>query len=246
MIEFGKSLRDAREAKDMTVAQVAESTHLAPRTIEELEAEDFSHIVAPIYGRGFVKLYCEAVGLEFKPFVDEFMEIYNGARETGIKERPLPMPVETPDREEPAAASESAPEAPATETLLPPVPPPQAELFQETDEPHAVPENDTPNSDPSFSRYATPIRSSEASGLPSPWRIGTLALVGLAILLILVLAIRALYRATSDAPTPPVKQDVAAVPAPAAVKVPLKSPSADNKGKNAPRVQQKIPSLYID
>ena len=96
MIEFGKSLKEAREAKGITVAQMVELTHLAPTTISELESEDFSRIAAPIYGRGFVKLYCEAVGLDPKPFVAEFMEIYSGNHDTGIKERPAPSDVQAP------------------------------------------------------------------------------------------------------------------------------------------------------
>ena len=58
MIEFGKTLKSAREAKGLSVAQVAEATRLLPRIVEDLEKEDFSHLPAPIYGRGFVKLYC--------------------------------------------------------------------------------------------------------------------------------------------------------------------------------------------
>ena len=63
MIEFGKTLRSAREAKGYTASQVAEMTHIKPSVLDGLENEDFSMIAAPIYGRGFVKLYCEAVGL---------------------------------------------------------------------------------------------------------------------------------------------------------------------------------------
>ena len=78
MIEFGKTLRTAREAKGLTPGQIAERTHMMIQVVEGLENENFSKIVAPIYGRGFVKLYCEAVGLEPKPLVDAF-----------IKDRPL-------------------------------------------------------------------------------------------------------------------------------------------------------------
>ena len=100
MIEFGKSLRLAREAKGYTVAQLADITRMAPKTVQELESENFSHIAAPIYGRGFVKLYCEAVGLEAKPFVNEFMDIYNGVHDVSIKERdvrPAEPPPEPPE-----------------------------------------------------------------------------------------------------------------------------------------------------
>ncbi|MBO7684024.1 MAG: helix-turn-helix domain-containing protein, partial [Kiritimatiellae bacterium] len=106
MIEFGESLRQAREARGYTVAQLAETTRMAPKTVTELESENFSHIAAPIYGRGFVKLYCEAVGLEAKPFIDEFMAIYRGERDVGIRERDVR---EAPTTEAPPV---TAPEPP--------------------------------------------------------------------------------------------------------------------------------------
>ena len=120
MIEFGKTLRTARETKGYSVAQLAEMTKLMPSTVTELENEDLSHIAAPIYGRGFVKLYCEAVGLDPKPLVAEFMEILNGNRDLHIRERPLassepnPEPVETPVAEpEPEPVATPEPVAPA-------------------------------------------------------------------------------------------------------------------------------------
>ena len=127
MMEFGKSLRAAREAKGFTVAQMAELTHLAPTTVNELESEDFSRIAAPIYGRGFVKLYCEAVGLDPKPFVAEFMEIFSGNHDTGIRERQasmppaepkeLPTPVPSPeDRPQPDPSDDLLSDEPLTES----------------------------------------------------------------------------------------------------------------------------------
>ena len=37
MMEFGKSLRAAREAKGYTVLQLADMTHMAPSVVENLE-----------------------------------------------------------------------------------------------------------------------------------------------------------------------------------------------------------------
>ena len=94
MIEFGKTLRAAREAKGLSVAQLAEMTHMTPARVEELEAENFASIPAAIYGRGFVRLYCSAVGLDPKPLSDEFTEIFNGNRDPEIRERaPEPEPI---------------------------------------------------------------------------------------------------------------------------------------------------------
>lgn len=96
MIEFGETLRKTREAKGLTLSEVAQKTHMLVQQVEALEKEDFSKIAAPIYGRGFVKLYCEAVGIEdYKPLVDEFMDIYSGNKPPTIRMRnaiPAPEP----------------------------------------------------------------------------------------------------------------------------------------------------------
>lgn len=102
MIPFGKTLRDAREAKGISISQIAEATHMLSSIVQDLENEDFTRIVAPIYGRGFVKLYCEVVGLDPKPLVAEFMEIYNGNRMPSIRERTTAAPAEPPHAPEPS------------------------------------------------------------------------------------------------------------------------------------------------
>lgn len=127
MIEFGNTLRQAREQKGLTTKQVADSTHMMVQLVEDLENEHFSRIAAPIYGRGFVKLYCEAVGLDPKPLVAEFMEIFNGNRPPMIRRRDTPPPPE------PAPAPEPAP-------VTPPEPDPARVLMPEpTPEPAPVP-----------------------------------------------------------------------------------------------------------
>lgn len=132
MIEFGKTLRNAREAKGYSVSQIAEMTRMMHQVVEDLEAENFTRIPAPIYGRGFVKLYCEAVGIDAKPLVEEYMAIQSGAREATIRVRSVDMPPPDPARYEtpappiPAAAPASpvpaAPEpSPEPSPAIPPI-----------------------------------------------------------------------------------------------------------------------------
>ena len=143
MIEFGKTLREAREAKGLTIGQIAETTHMMSSIIEDLENERFSKIAAPIYGRGFVKLYCEAVGIDPKPLIAEFMDIYNGNRDVGIKERPVATeppaadlpPLSTPEPE-PISEPEPEPEPiPEPEPEPEPIPEPEPEPIQEPEPP---------------------------------------------------------------------------------------------------------------
>ena len=101
MIEFGKTLRAHREAKGLTTSEVAQKTHILVQQVEALEKEDFSKIAAPIYGRGFVKLYCEAVGIaDYKPLVDEFMDIYSGNKPPTIRMKTVASVDNSPSIEE--------------------------------------------------------------------------------------------------------------------------------------------------
>ena len=84
---LGASLRQAREAKGQTLSQVAEATRIMVQVVEDLEREDFRRIAAPIYGRGFLKLYAEHLEIDPEPLIREFMEIYTGARPAMVARR---------------------------------------------------------------------------------------------------------------------------------------------------------------
>ena len=340
MIEFGKTLRDAREAKGLSVAQLADVTHMTVNTINELESEDFTHIPAPIYGRGFVKLYCETVGLDPKPLIAEFMDILNGNRADFIRERPTaaPAPVSAPESvdvpqeqpavtdaslpadeteaaDEPASADEPSPadepssaddepdpEPPAQaipepEPSMPdetfPEPQPRApiisqqDFFQDTPLPepvsHVPPRraaspsqpivppslqtapHPAATNEPQISRYAAPVEQTRAYAAPAYGRIAVLAAAALIVILLLVLGIRTLYRATSAKPEPvsetpaiaeapkPAAEEAKTPAAAAKTKAPAKKPTpaatkpTPEAAKPKPsRTPQRIPSLYID
>lgn len=117
-MSFGETLRTAREAKGLTAKQLAETTHLLVQVVEGLENEDFRRIPAAIYGRGFVKLYCETVGLDPKPLQTEFMALYSANKDAPAK-MPKPAAPERPPQIEPtpdvaAAAEQTAADAPQT------------------------------------------------------------------------------------------------------------------------------------
>ena len=230
MIEFGKTLRAAREAKGYTIAQVCDLTHLAPSTIEDLENENFSRIAAPIYGRGFVKLYCAAVDLDPKLMVNEFMDIFLGNRDVGIRELPTAA---APSSEQPPVLES---EPPVTEPI------PVQSTFDNSPDPltedFSVPTEDEPR----LSRYATPLRTPRIRQIPpSVWRMGLLSLVGLVLVFLLCIGIRALYRATDSraeatpkSHLPPTTQ--------------LASPAKESApaAPRAPRTPIAIPALYVD
>ena len=103
MSSLGQTLRQAREAKGFTQSKVASETRILVQIIDDIENEDFHRIAAPIYGRGFVRLFAECVGLDPQPLIREFMDIYEGRRQPTVLVRdvpapnaPTPAPVPTP------------------------------------------------------------------------------------------------------------------------------------------------------
>ena len=86
-MSLGTTFRQAREEKGQTISQVAEATRMMTQIVEDLERDDFRRIAAPIYGRGFIKLYAEHLGLDSEPLIREFMEIYTGSRPPQVVRR---------------------------------------------------------------------------------------------------------------------------------------------------------------
>ncbi len=109
---LGTILREAREQQGFSAAQVAEATHMMIQMVEEIEREDFQRIAAPIYGRGFVKLYAEFLNIDAEPLVKEFNEIFSGSRRPVVATRAVKSAAPAPEASPPATKAPSAP-APA-------------------------------------------------------------------------------------------------------------------------------------
>ncbi|MDA0990496.1 MAG: helix-turn-helix transcriptional regulator, partial [Verrucomicrobia bacterium] len=72
---LGSQLHEARRKRNLTASEVAAGTRVKVQFIEALENEDFDKFPAPIYGKGFIKLYAEYVGLDPRPLIDEYIDI---------------------------------------------------------------------------------------------------------------------------------------------------------------------------
>ena len=239
MIEFGSTLRAAREAKGLSTRQLADKTHLLAQQIEALEREDFSRIAAPIYGRGFVKLCCEVLEIEAKPLVDAFMDIYSGNRPPTIRMR------ENTNIESIAAASEEIKEPEVNE---PKAPEPVELPFTLEAEPIAAKPVHTPPPEraPAFerpqgpSRYATPqpidYGTSSFKIPPVVWRISVIVVVAGIFLWLAISGIKAIYSASMAGP---------AKPATATSSIEATNAPQQNK-KPVARTPMKINPLFID
>lgn len=160
MKTVGQILREAREAKGLTIAQAVEGTRSKSQVIQALERDDFSRFPAPIYTRGFIKLYAEFLGLD----ASEIISLYQ-ARNADTDKLHRPSSVLKP------GASHVAAPTPAAQTevelpLPPPEPPPAAAAPAAPPPPEparpSIPEPELP-----FDRPASPVSAPEPVAVPA-------------------------------------------------------------------------------
>jgi transcriptional regulator with XRE-family HTH domain len=86
MAMLGEALRSARIAKGVDTSEAAAATRLKMQMIEDLEENVFSSIAAPVYGKGFIRLYAEYLGLDPLPLIQDYLAqcgISSGAPASG-------------------------------------------------------------------------------------------------------------------------------------------------------------------
>ncbi|MCX6997717.1 MAG: helix-turn-helix domain-containing protein [Kiritimatiellaeota bacterium] len=74
MPSLGPQLKAGRERKGVTASQAAAATRMKVQTIEALEREDFARIPAPMYVKGFIKIYAEYLGLDPAPLLLDYQQ----------------------------------------------------------------------------------------------------------------------------------------------------------------------------
>lgn len=73
----GTQLHDARESQSISLEDIAKSTRIPLRQLQNIENSDYDKLPAPTYSIGFVKAYASAVGLDPKALALEFREEIN-------------------------------------------------------------------------------------------------------------------------------------------------------------------------
>jgi hypothetical protein len=104
-MSLGSRLREARRKIKQTPSEVAAATRMKIQIVEALEQEDFSKIAAPIYGKGFIRLYAEHVGLDPQPLISEYMSRFVEGKTPSLISEETPVqeeePVAEPEGQEP-------------------------------------------------------------------------------------------------------------------------------------------------
>src|SRR5919197_2800793 len=95
MSQIGSTLRAARNAREVELAQVEADTKISVRYLTALENERFELLPAPAYARGFLRTYASYLGLDPQHLLDALSERLppeEPALTLPPPRRPLPLP----------------------------------------------------------------------------------------------------------------------------------------------------------
>jgi cytoskeletal protein RodZ len=130
---IGQKLKQAREARRLTLEKVFEATRIRVPYLQALESDDLSAMPSPVQARGYLRNYADFLGLNFEQLLDDMRAAIKPSEEiigpvdlidgsaTSIPE-PAPVtpapPLSTPEPA-PVAQTESLPEATSLQEEIP-------------------------------------------------------------------------------------------------------------------------------
>src|SRR5687767_2565052 len=86
MSGLGQYLSGLREERGLSLEEMARVTRVAPRYLEALEREELTGLPAPVFTKGYIRAYCQALGVE----ADEALGRYVAGTPEGVA---TPAPV---------------------------------------------------------------------------------------------------------------------------------------------------------
>src|ERR1051325_3898840 len=88
---FGAHLKREREARRISLDDVAKSTKISKRHLSELEEERFKDLPGGIFNKGFVRAYAKHLGLNEEEMVAEYVAAEAGANVQPVTTPPIAM-----------------------------------------------------------------------------------------------------------------------------------------------------------
>lgn len=64
MESIGHTLRNERQLKQLSLEELAQSTRIPLKWLQQIEANEFAQLPGDVFVRGFVKSYAKALGIE--------------------------------------------------------------------------------------------------------------------------------------------------------------------------------------
>lgn len=72
-MSFGEELRRERELREITLSEIARATKIDIRRLEALECNDFEVLPEGLYRRGFIRAYCQHIGVDAESMVNAYL-----------------------------------------------------------------------------------------------------------------------------------------------------------------------------
>ncbi|HUP64353.1 MAG TPA: helix-turn-helix domain-containing protein [Thermoanaerobaculia bacterium] len=88
---FGEDLRRQREIRGISLREIAEATKVSQRLLEALEKDDYRHLPAPVFARGFVREYARYLGLDADEMVSRYVHHMSSIDDPEFRELPEPL-----------------------------------------------------------------------------------------------------------------------------------------------------------
>jgi len=89
---IGERLRNAREAKSLTLEDAAAQTRIRSAYLQALEAEAFEQLPGPVYAKGFLRVYAAALGLDAEDLMAVYPEAFAAPRGS-LMDHPAEIPI---------------------------------------------------------------------------------------------------------------------------------------------------------
>jgi cytoskeleton protein RodZ len=129
MASLGQELREEREARNISIEEIASATKIVPRYLEALEADRLDQMPGGFFIRGIIRTYAKSVGLDPEEVLNRYKAA--GLLEAAAPERkvfpkfapkipPRPEPAETVAPDVPAEPAPAIEPAAAAEPEAPP------------------------------------------------------------------------------------------------------------------------------
>jgi cytoskeletal protein RodZ len=101
MSSVGAHLRQLREARGISLGEIARATRVNASYLNALEAEDWAELPVPVFTRGFIRAYCQALG----EAPEESLSMYEGRSAAPAAAAPSPSTTPAAPTARPAASS---------------------------------------------------------------------------------------------------------------------------------------------
>ena len=72
---LGEKLREAREAGNITIAEISEQTRISPLYLEAIENDDYTPLPGGIFNKGFVKSFAKYVGMDENEALQDYSRL---------------------------------------------------------------------------------------------------------------------------------------------------------------------------